>query len=187
MSTLYTVGQMNQLGDALEIAGFTPDDVTKLRTSPQLSTFKQVLLGHAEIKFLEHVIDLDAAPFCPSALTVEEHQKGGTFRWDSAKVQLYLSKPQSKGKVIGGHDLRKDLAGKPVLNACLLDYLLKHPHLIPNEWKGKAIFFWGTIYRDSNGYLFVRYLCWDDSQWQSDDGWLGHVWLGDGPAALRAS
>lgn len=187
MSTQYTVGQMNQLGDALEIAGFTPDDVTKLRTSPQLATFKQVLLGHAEIKPFEHVIDLDANPFCPGGLTVEEHQKGGTFRWDPTKVQLYLSKPQSKGKLIGGHDLRKDLAGKPVLNACLLDYLLAHPHLIPEEWKGKAIFFWGTIYRDSGGGLFVRYLYWRGGQWQSSYVWLDFVWHDFYPAALRAS
>ncbi|MDP2789853.1 MAG: hypothetical protein Q8O51_01880 [bacterium] len=187
MSTLYTVGQMNQLGDALEAADFTPEDVTKLRTSPQLHAFKQVLLGHAEIKQLENVIDLDASPICPGSLTVEEHQKGGSFRWDPAKVQLYLSKPQSKGKVIGGLDLRKDLVGKPVFNACLLDYLLAHPHLIPEEWKGKCIFFWGTIYRDSDGRLFVRCLYWRGGQWQWNYYWLGLGWYGDDPAALRAS
>jgi len=178
---------MNQLGDAFEAAGYTPDDVTKLRTSPQLGALKQVLLGYAEIKLLEPVIDLDAAPFVPNDWKVEEHQKGGTFRWDPVKVKLYLSKLQSKGKYIGGHDLRKELAGQPVFNARLLDYLLAHPQLIPEEWKGKYIFFWGTIYHHSSGDLCVRYLCWGDGQWQWGYDWLGSDWSVDSPAALRAS
>ena len=187
MSTKYTIGQMNQLGDALEIAGFTPEQVTKMRNYPNWKDIKQVLEGHAEIKLLEHVIDLDVNPFCPNGLTVEEHQKGGTFHWDPTKVQLYLSKTQSKGEFIGGHDLRKDLAGKPVLKACLLDYLIKNPHLIPDAWKGKAVFFWGTIYHDSVGDLYVRYLYWGDGQWHSDSSWLGGDWYDDDPAVLRVS
>jgi hypothetical protein len=31
MSTLYSIGQMNQVGDALENAGFTPAEVEKFR------------------------------------------------------------------------------------------------------------------------------------------------------------
>ena len=49
MSTLYSVGQMNQLGDALEAAGFSPDDVTKLRQYRSLNNLLLVLNGLAEI------------------------------------------------------------------------------------------------------------------------------------------
>lgn len=55
MSTLYSIGQMNQLGDALEGEGFTPDEVTKLRTSGVLGNLKNVLNGVAIIKMLERV------------------------------------------------------------------------------------------------------------------------------------
>ena len=183
-------GQSHEIEMAMNRPGngpWTPALVQEMCKGDTFGRIRGVLNGLAEIKPLEHAIDLDATPFCPSDLTVEEHQKGGIFRWDPAKVQLYLSKLQSKGKVIGGHDLRKDLAGKSVLNACLLDYLLKNPHLIPEEWKGKAIFFWGTIYRYLDGDLCVWCLYWAGGQWQSISRWLGNGWRGSNPAALRAS
>lgn len=140
-------------------------------------------------KTKEYVIDCDAAPFTPSGWKVEEHQKGGAFKWDAAKQAdaLYLSGPQKRGSYLEGNKLRKELKDKPVLNACVLDYLLANTHLIPESWKGKHIFFWGTIYRYSDGYLYVRYLYWIGDRW----GWL-YVWLdrdfrGYYPAALRAS
>ena len=37
MSNLYSVGQMNQLGDSLEAEGFTADDVTKLKQYANLA------------------------------------------------------------------------------------------------------------------------------------------------------
>jgi hypothetical protein len=123
-------------------------------------------------------------PFVPNGWTVEEHRKGGLWKWNP-RISLYLSKKQKKGS-IGGHDLRKELSGQPVLNANVLDYLFAHPELIPEEWKGKLVFFWGTIYRNSDGYLYVRCLGWDGSRWR----W-GHYWLGGGfgsrnPAALAS-
>jgi len=53
MSILYSIGAMNQLADSLESAGFTADDVTKLKQSKNLSGIKDVLNGKAEIKMLE--------------------------------------------------------------------------------------------------------------------------------------
>ena len=49
------------------------------------------------------------------------------------------------------------------ISASVLDYLLANQELIPNEWKGKRIFFFGTIYRAMmNGEQCVRYLSWSD-------------------------
>ncbi|MAF59777.1 hypothetical protein CL631_02955, partial [bacterium] len=61
MST-YSVGQMNQLGVALELADFTPVEVT---------------------------INCDANPHIPDGWSVEEHQKGGAFHWNAANVALH--------------------------------------------------------------------------------------------------
>jgi len=55
MSTMYSIGQMNQLGDALEVAGFTPDDVTELRSFSRLGELKDVLKGLAEIVVVKPV------------------------------------------------------------------------------------------------------------------------------------
>ena len=184
MSTLYSIGQMNQLGDALEAAGFSVDDVTKLRSFPDLSTFKNVLKGHAQIVQIKHVIDCDSTPFLPSGWKgVEEHKKGGQLEWDPTKVYLHLSPNQKDGKSIVGHELRKELTNEPVLNANVLDYLLAHQDLIPESWKGKYVFFWDTIYRDSDDFLYVRSLYWSVGRWRWSSRWLDDAFCGSYPAA----
>jgi len=112
------------------------------------------------------------------------------FKWNAANVALYLDKGQENGGWIEGNKLLKELANKPVLNANVLDYLFAHPHLIPEEWKDKIVFFWGTIYRQ-HGDLCVRYLYWNGGIWDLSSGrwdWsackLGHRWHGNSPAAV---
>ena len=87
---------------------------------------------------VEPIIDCAADPFVPNGWTVETHQPGGQWKWNPEQVEFYLSPEQNKGKVITGNKLRQELAGKPVLNANVLDYLLKNPQLIPEEWKNDS-------------------------------------------------
>ena len=143
--------------------------------------------SRAELTAANLSIDLDADPFVPNGWKVEEHQKGGQFKWDASQVALYLAKGQQGGKVIEGKKLRKELADKPFYNANLLDYLFNNPHLIPEEWKGKYVFFLGTIYRSSDDYLYVRYLYWHGDRWNWDLDWLDNDWYLSNPAAVRAS
>ncbi len=186
MSTLFSIGQMNQLGDAFEAHGMTPEDVTKLRSHPDFAMLRLFARGQAKIVLPQHLIDCDAAPFPPNGWSMEKHIDGGQFEWNPTRVKLYLAKSQTPGKLIEGNKLRKELEGQLVLNANVLDYLLKNPELIPDEWKGKAVFFWGTIYRNSNGDLFVRYLRWSGSQWCWNCGWLGGNFDDNDPAAVSA-
>ena len=132
-----------------------------------------------------HEVNTDAIPSLPfDGATIEFHKKGGIIKLNPSAIVLHLSENQKDGKVIQGYELHKELKKMPVLSACVLDYLLVNPHLIPEEWKGKYIYFWGTIFRDPNGDLYVRCLFWRGGKWQSDCNWLGHVWDGDSPAAL---
>lgn len=139
------------------------------------------------------IIDCDDDPFVPEGWTVEEHHKGGQLVWDPANVKLWLSEGQKGEKWIEGNKLRKELADKPVLNAKVLDYLLAHPEIIPEEWEKdnngniRYIFFWGTVYRSSGGRLVVRCLYWSDGEWIWYYYWLGYGWHGDSPAALLAN
>ena len=184
MSTLYSVGQMNQVGDAFESAGFTPDDMTNLRSFADLASFKNVINGTAKIVVVEHIIDCDADPFLPEGWQgVESHKKGGQLEWDPTKIRLHLSPNQQGSKYIQGHKLREELASEPVLNANVWDYLLAHPELIPEEWKGKYVFFWGTIYRRSDGILCVRFLNWRGERWNWVYFWLGRSFDSSSPAA----
>ena len=186
-------GLLSAMGTAFEIVkamvdevlnlGGSDDDLRRILTEPKLR--KKIAELIVKIK---HIIDLDADPFLPEGWQVEEHKKGGQLEWDPTKVKLYLSENQRNNRVIQGNKLRAELANQPVLNANVLDYLLAHPELIPEECKGKAVFFWGTIYRNSDGVLCVRCLYWIGGGWRWHySRWLGDGWYVDGPAALRAS
>lgn len=179
------VSQAHELKLAFRRNGWTNADIKALSEGNFLADVLKLMKGQLEIKPIEHLIDCDVNPFIPNGWAVEEHKKGGMFKFNPEKISLYLSKKQKKGS-IGGHDLRKELADKPVMNANVLDYLLAHPELIPEEWKGKYIFFWGTIYRNSVGSLCVRCLRWNGSGWCWYGYWLGSDFNSDSPAALAS-
>ena len=184
------VDQAGELKAAFRRGDWTNQEIKKLCEGDVLASVRNVIRGYASIMVLEHVIDCDVTPFVPSGWKVEEHQKGGALRWDKERQKdaLFLAIAQKSGR-IEGNKLRKELelAKEPVLNANVLDYLLANPHLIPEEWKGKYVFFWGTIYRDSIGGLCVRCLRWNGDEWSWSYRWLDDVWHGNYPAALRAS
>jgi hypothetical protein len=85
---------------------------------------------------------------------VVEHQRLGKLKLKSCDGELYANgvriilcrsrKQQARGS-IRGCKLLKELRGKPVLNACVCEYLVKHPCLIPDLWSGTHVHFWGTI------------------------------------------
>jgi len=138
----------------------------------------------------KHLIDLSADPVIPRGWTVEEHRRpvgkeNTYFVWDASKVKLHLDPSQKDGKTIEGNTLRTNLADQPVLNTNVLDYLIANPHLIPEDWKGKAIFFWGTIYRGSSGKLYVRFLYWNDGMWNWLNYWLGDDWVAGNSVVMR--
>ena len=153
--------------------------------SPVLAGLQKLIEGD----FGSKVVDLDANPFVPDGWSVEEHQKGGQFAFDPAKLGLHLSKKQEGDGRIEGNKLREELKAQPVVNANLLDWLYRkeNQHLIPDEWKGKAVFFWGTIYRDADGSLCVRDLFWLGDGWYWGCRWLDYDWYSVFPAAVSAS
>lgn len=181
------VDQAGELKAAFRRGGWTNQDIKRACEGDTLARYRQVLLGHAVITVVEHLIDLDANPFTPNGWSVPEgfHQKGGQFKWDASKVRLHLTAQQKKG-AIEGNKLREELKGLPVFNANLLDYLLKHPHLIPEEWKGKYVFFWGTIYLKSGGDLWIRYLYLRGDAWVWSSHLLPYDWGANDPAAVAA-
>jgi hypothetical protein len=192
----YKEGQVHQLMERLEAEGFTPEDITKLGQYKDLGKIRQVVRGYAKIVPVANIVDCDAMPEILSDWQKEEHRKSGKVELEhrdgklyanGQEVARYLSEKQKDGKVVGGHELRQELADKPVLNACVLDYLLKHPELIPEEWKNGVTYFWGTIFRRSGGNLYVAYLFWGGGGWRWRCDWLGYGWRDYEPAACLAS
>jgi hypothetical protein len=183
-----SLGQAHKLELAMRrVGGWTPELVEQLSTGNKLAEVRDILLGKREIREAEYVVDCDAQPFVPEGWEMEEYKKGGQVKWAPGIIELYLSKKQTGGKCVVGNELRKELADKPVLNANVLDFILAHLELIPEEWKGKYIYFWGTVYRSPDGSLYVRFLYWSGGRWNWDCYWLGNDWRGSSPAALSAS
>jgi hypothetical protein len=178
----YTEGQVPQLMERFQSEGFTSEHLTLLGQYKNLGSIKDVLEGRSEIKPIE--VDLDTDPFIPEGWSVIEHKKGGKWKYDSTKVGLYLSKKQQDGGVIGGQDLRKELESQSVMNANLLNFYLKNQRIIPSEWKGKAVFFWGTIYKSIGGGLYVRYLYWSSDSWTWNYGCFDEDWDNDDPSVV---
>jgi len=179
------VGQANELKMALRREGKWTNKKIKMLCEQKglLTQVLGVIDGFSEIKPLEFVIDCDVNPMIPDGWTIEKHTKGGAFRFAKDRILLHLAKKQKSGTILG-HDLHKELEKEPVLNACVLDYLLAHTHLIPEEWKGQTVFFWGTIYRCAGVNLCIRCLCWDDGRWSWHYHWLDGDWSSGSSAAV---
>ncbi len=113
-----------------------------------------------------YVIDCDADPSVPRGLSIEYHKKHGSMLWTPRRFGLYLSERQKNG-VLTGKELEYELEDQPVANACVGDFFVKNPDLIPEKWIGLYLFFWGTIYRDIHRDLYVRclYMICDEWRW----------------------
>ncbi len=163
-----------------------PEELNALAEKPDiLRGVIEVLPGRSEIKPMEFTVDLDAIPFIPNGWSVESHVKGGQWKYDTTKVSLYLSEGQRDGKWMVGTELRQELDSLSVMNANLLEFYLAHLPIIPEDWKGKYVFFWGTVYRSARGNLCVRCLCWGGEGWRWDYRWLEDVWSDGNPALLH--
>lgn len=132
------------------------------------------------------IIDCDVLPMIPNGWKVEEHREGGRLAFDASKAGLYLSERQTEGeKWIVGHELNEELRSKPVLNANVLDHFLLHRECMPDAWLDKGmVFFWGTIYRISDGRLCVRYVQIKDGRLNSGRYCLDDLFGPQFPAAV---
>lgn len=177
------VSQAAELKLAFRRNGWNNAEIKTLSEGDILANVLKVIKGQAEIKMIERLIDCDSDPLGPKVWMVSEHKKGGMIKFNPEKISLYLSKKQRKG-TIGGHDLRKELADKPVMNANVLRYLLEYPEFIPKEWRGKDICFWGTIYCDLDGKLWVCYLHCVGVNWSLNYHTLDSDFNSSNPAVL---
>ncbi|TAK05350.1 hypothetical protein EPO33_05305 [Patescibacteria group bacterium] len=136
------------------------------------------------------IIDCSLQPMIPEGWSIREEDQiksrfQGELIWSPEKIGLHLDEAQKTGSIVG-NELRKKLEGQPVLPAKVLDYLLAHPALIPPDWKGKYVYFWGSVYRRSDGNASVRCLYWGDRGWYWLSYRLGHYWGHRDPGAVLA-
>lgn len=165
------VGQANDLKLAMRKGGWANDDLKQLENQSVLTNVLKLVRGEADLQLKKGrhtsvTIDLGGDPYVPRGWRAGEHQKGGLWRFNAENVDLYLADGQKDGKILHPSLLRRELEGQQVLNANVLDWLLVHRGRIPEAWKDKQVFFWGTIYYGDNHSSSVRYLHHVHGGWQ---------------------
>lgn len=60
------------------------------------------------------------------------------------------------------------------------EFLLEHQQEIPKEWRNYYLIFPGTLWRDSNGFLFVHVLHCSGERWGLRFIWLENDWFSFG-------
>ncbi|MFA6995598.1 MAG: hypothetical protein WC249_04340 [Patescibacteria group bacterium] len=185
-SNLITNSQVVELTRAMSRRGYGVAEFESLIEGKFLDEFLIIIRKSGEEAKKQNFVDLDADPLIPPGWSVEEHQKGGLWKFNQAKIFLYFSEKQKRPKEsVSWSSLRKELSGKNVANANLLDFYLANPHLIPSAWRGKRIPFWGTIYSGPFGINCVRYLdCDDNLGWRYYAGWFSPRFDANNPAAI---
>ena len=150
-----------------------------LPKNTQICSFKNLYIMGKAIKTSKHIIDTDAIPTLPfDGAVIKYHKKSGKIILDSFEVKRRLSPNQQEIKRITGKKLFKQFEEELVFNACVLDYLLKKPSLIPKDLKKdtkgniKYTSFLGTIFEDNLHNLYFRRLYFKDRKWQSDHCWV---------------
>ncbi len=170
------------------IRNHIPDaaDLDWLAAGDNIRKVRQLRLGLAELVLHKYIIDLDAAPYVTSQWKVVSHQNGGEFKWwPDVGFYLHVDPDQEEGFGVNGDRLRSKLEKLPVLNANVLDFLIRNKNLIPEKWKGCDVCFWGTVYEDARG-SFVRSLYWTGEHWNTGIEFLDRAWDGRRPAVLDA-
>jgi len=129
------------------------------------------------------VVDLNAPPYAPEGLNVVQHLphpgNEGLFVWHQPAVNFSRDDDQLAHDGLNACILRERLLKKPgvcVFNANLLDFLAHHPAIIPKEKaaiEDPEIVFFGTIYADVQGALYMRTLRYVEGSWVQSTLWLG--------------
>jgi hypothetical protein len=181
--------------------GFRKEDYVRLTHDER---FLKKILGciREEYKIVAP-IDTDIAPPQIPGTKLEKHIGIGTilFSQESVSVDSVFELPTSKtylgAPIIYGFweqflDKEKTFNnnGRRFLNASVLDYLMKNQELIPEEWKDKKVFFWGTLYgrvlTKEYENMEVRYLIYD-GEWKIYLERLSNYYGHYGPDGSRGS
>jgi hypothetical protein len=198
----YKEGQINQLANGLENAGYTPDEVNVM-TQRYLPSFLDVLRGKLEIvevKLSEEKIDTiirvnrSVSPVYPDWVKEVLHKDlelSGSAEYDIGQVQQWFCLGQKEG-VVKGEFIYKCLKDNGALEdhlglSDLLAIQAKGIAFFRKYFAGKAAFGWKSVVRVGVDSLYVPCLIGHGGEVLVDWGWLDSAWGSGGPALRFAS
>lgn len=172
--------------NAARQAGLDLESTRRALTDPELlRDLGEILAGHKEISEVELRINTNNDPIPVRGLSWRRHHRFNSWRLDPTQLELYQSETQKEGGRERVDRLISKLIGKGWLskrkrrsspNACVLDYLHRHPKRLPISWwswlegaLNRTIFFLGTTYADEQAFDCVRCLWLNEGQlsWNS--------------------
>jgi len=158
MSAIFPIEEMDKASNALENAGWTSNDMIKLTQCKKLKELRAFVNGFAKLEMIDHLIDCDVLPKRKeiTAYKIKKHKKMVMILYNPEEVSLFQF-----GDSMRISEAIKLYAKKPFMNADVLEYLLEHQELIPEDWKDKRIFFLNSVYVDYFKREVVRYMVWD--------------------------
>lgn len=162
-----------ELDGALRRNGWDSQQVAQLSEGDTLLRVREFLFGHKSVAPAgeEVCINGDADPHIhvPSeAGYIWSHIKNGQRRWSSFCADLCEIEEREaslSGKEIQARMQRALMGERALGNANVLDFLLAHTSLIPEDWREYIVLFWGTVYTNAVGEDLVRGLYWDECTW----------------------
>ena len=167
----FSIGQMNQLGDALERANFKAKDIANLgQNAKLLSQIYDVLCGYGKVIVEAEAIKLYDYFMSPDGSKAEGNICRRPFlRYSPYIIEARSMRNQVRGFKVEDKQVRK-VFGNNLANGPILDFLLsKEENIYPHGWSdmpvGTRIFFIGTIFRDGDS-LFVH------GMQKSENGWI---------------
>lgn len=109
------------------------------------------------------------APWCPDGFTVEKDN--GNYTEEPSKISFKQASAAEENN-------------KEALNSNTLKYFLDHQDKTPTDWKGRYVYFFGTVLRDSRGGRYVLCLCWGDGAWRWGYRWLVNAFYAQSQSAV---
>ena len=184
-------GQLHELKRQIRQKSGYPHDPERLKAA------LQVIIVNPNCVFGTGTIIIDRSrPFDPvkfigqEGCTIEEEDERSLAitMVNLADISLETTlKESDNGRVQGEEKLRrlKD-SGVIRLDAKVFQFFWDNKHFIPESWKGKVVYFDGTVLRSPSGSRCVLCLFWTGGAWDWYCLWLDRGWLAARPSAVLA-
>lgn len=128
----------------------------------------------------EVIVDATKLPHVPHKQKLDKHMCNlKMVRLDGAQIELCRSTKQINAKEVPASDVYEEYSTTSgILNATVLDVILRHPQLVDgiDFLKNNLMIFIGSVFITSDGYRVVRCLQYESSIRSGKWGW-GQLYL----------
>ncbi len=149
----------------------------------------EIVQPHSAILPINRSTPFDLMALLGGGWSIEEQDSNALAltEIDLSKIELTLTLKEGESSVNGEENLRRlKNTGNIRLDAKVFETLRQNKKMIPESWKGKYVYFHGTVLRNPRGHRCVLYLYRNDGKWYWNYDWLDNDWNGRSPSAVLA-